>query len=212
MITVSPLLKFLDAHEIPHLIFINKMDRSEVRYRDLLQSLRDLSDRPVIPHQYAIGRGEELVGYIDLVTEQAYTLQRQCALGPDRAARGVSRARAGGAHRDARDARRLRRRPDGDAAGGARAAGRRHHAPPAQDRSAPTRSCRCSWAWPSATWACAGCSRPCSRRRRSRAWPRRGSGSIRAAPRWFRCSRPTICRIRASCRWCGCGRARSRTA
>ena len=73
MITVSPLLKFLDAHEIPHLIFINKMDRSEVRYRDLLQTLRDLSDRPVIPHQYAIGRGEELVGYIDLVTEQAYT-------------------------------------------------------------------------------------------------------------------------------------------
>jgi elongation factor G len=73
MITVSPLLKFLDAHEIPHLIFINKMDRSEVRYRDLLQALRDLSDRPVIPHQYAIGRGEELIGYIDLVTEQAYT-------------------------------------------------------------------------------------------------------------------------------------------
>jgi elongation factor G len=73
MITVSPLLKFLDAHAIPHLIFINKMDRSEVRYRDLLQALRDLSDRPVIPHQYAIGRGDELVGYIDLVTEQAYT-------------------------------------------------------------------------------------------------------------------------------------------
>jgi elongation factor G len=73
MITVSPLLKFLDERQIPHLVFINKMDRSEVRYRDLLQSLRDLSDRPVIPHQYAIGRGEELVGYIDLVTEQAYS-------------------------------------------------------------------------------------------------------------------------------------------
>jgi elongation factor G len=73
MITVSPLLKFLDAHQIPHLIFINKMDRSEVAYRDLLQSLRDLSDRPVIPHQYAIGRADTLVGYIDLVTEQAYS-------------------------------------------------------------------------------------------------------------------------------------------
>ncbi len=34
------------------------MDRSEVAYRDLLQSLRDLSDRPVVPHQYAIGRAE----------------------------------------------------------------------------------------------------------------------------------------------------------
>jgi elongation factor G len=73
MITVSPLLKFLDAHQIPHLVFINKMDRSEVRYRDLIQSLRDLSDRPLIPHQYAIGRADELVGYIDLVTEQAYS-------------------------------------------------------------------------------------------------------------------------------------------
>jgi elongation factor G len=73
MITVSPLLKFLDQHQVPHLVFINKMDRSEARYRDLLQSLRDLSDRPVIPHQYAIGRGDELVGYIDLVTEQAYS-------------------------------------------------------------------------------------------------------------------------------------------
>jgi elongation factor G len=73
MITVSPLLKFLDAHQIPHLIFINKMDRSEVAYRDLLQSLRDLSDRPVIPHQYAIGRADSLVGYIDLVTEEAHS-------------------------------------------------------------------------------------------------------------------------------------------
>jgi elongation factor G len=73
MITISPLLKYLDAHQIPHLIFINKMDRSEVPYRDLLQSLRDLSDRPVVPHQYAIGRSDTLVGYIDLVTEQAYS-------------------------------------------------------------------------------------------------------------------------------------------
>jgi elongation factor G len=72
MITVSPLLKYLDAHQIPHLIFINKMDRSDAAYRDLLESLRGLSDRPVVPHQYAIGRSDSLVGYIDLVTEQAY--------------------------------------------------------------------------------------------------------------------------------------------
>jgi elongation factor G len=72
MITISPLLNYLDANSIPHLIFINKMDRSEVRYRDLLDGLRKVSERPVVPHQYAIGRGEDLVGYIDLVTEQAY--------------------------------------------------------------------------------------------------------------------------------------------
>ncbi len=72
MISIAPILNYLDKNQIPHLVFINKMDRSEVRYRDLLDSLRAVSDRPVIPHQYAIGRGDELVGYIDLVTEKAY--------------------------------------------------------------------------------------------------------------------------------------------
>ncbi len=72
MITIAPILNFLDKNNVPHLVFINKMDRSEVRYRDLLQALRDVSDRPVVPHQYAIGRGEDLIGYIDLVTEKAY--------------------------------------------------------------------------------------------------------------------------------------------
>jgi len=72
MIALAPLLHFLDSHNLPHLVFINKMDRSEVRYRDLLDSLRQISQRPVIPHQYAIGRGQDLLGYIDLVTEDAY--------------------------------------------------------------------------------------------------------------------------------------------
>jgi elongation factor G len=76
MVAVAPLLQFLDANGIPHLVFVNKMDRSEVRYRDLLQSLRELSSRPVVPHQYAIGRGEDLVGYIDLVSEEAHAYRQ----------------------------------------------------------------------------------------------------------------------------------------
>ncbi len=71
MIAVAPLLQYLDQLNLPHIIFINKMDRSEVRYRDLLQALRQVSSRPVVPHQYAIGRGDSLVGYIDLVSEEA---------------------------------------------------------------------------------------------------------------------------------------------
>ncbi|MFO1048922.1 MAG: elongation factor G [Geminicoccaceae bacterium] len=76
LIVVAPLLQFLDANAIPHLVFVNKMDRSEVRYRDILQALRDLSARPVVPHQYAIGRGEDLVGYVDLVSEEAHAFRR----------------------------------------------------------------------------------------------------------------------------------------
>ena len=75
MIVVAPLLQFLDAHAIPHLVFVNKMDRAEVRYQDVLQTLRQLSTRPVVPHQYAIGGGEGLVGYIDLVSEEAHAFR-----------------------------------------------------------------------------------------------------------------------------------------
>jgi elongation factor G len=75
MIAVAPLLHYLDELNLPHLMFINKMDRSEVRYRDLLDSLRQISSRPVVPHQYAIGRGELLVGYIDLVSEAAHAFR-----------------------------------------------------------------------------------------------------------------------------------------
>lgn len=75
MSAVAPLLHQLDEANLPHVVFINKMDRSEVRYRDILDALRQASSRPIVPHQYAIGRGESLVGYIDLVTEQAYAYQ-----------------------------------------------------------------------------------------------------------------------------------------
>lgn len=76
MIAVAPLLQYLDGLQLPHLIFINKMDRSEVRYRDLLDALRRISGRPIVPHQYAIGRADSLVGYIDLVTEKAFAYRR----------------------------------------------------------------------------------------------------------------------------------------
>lgn len=75
MIAVAPLLHYLDELALPHLVFINKMDRSEVAYRDLLDALRRISARPVVPHQYAIGRGEQLVGYIDLVSEEAHAFR-----------------------------------------------------------------------------------------------------------------------------------------
>jgi elongation factor G len=79
IMTLSPLLKFLDDWQIPHLIFINKMDRvctEESRcyttFTEVLQALKAVSSRPIVPHQYPIAKGEEIIGFIDLVTEQAY--------------------------------------------------------------------------------------------------------------------------------------------
>ncbi len=75
VLTLSPLFKFLDDWEIPHLVFVNKMDRSNVEFIDLLHALQHVSSRPLIAHQYPIQQGAELLGFIDLVTEQAYHYQ-----------------------------------------------------------------------------------------------------------------------------------------
>jgi len=79
VLTLAPLFKFLDDWEIPHLVFINKMDRLSCEgdacgqsYREVLDALKSVSTRPLVPHQYPIGQGEHLIGFIDLVTEQAY--------------------------------------------------------------------------------------------------------------------------------------------
>ena len=72
VLTLSPLFQFLDTWEIPHLLFLNRMDRAAAPFAEVLAALRTVSSRPVIPHQYPIRQGPELVGFIDLVTEQAY--------------------------------------------------------------------------------------------------------------------------------------------
>lgn len=72
VMTLAPLFKFLDNWEIPHLVFVNKMDRADGDIADVLQALKTVSSRPLVAHQYPIGVGENLIGFIDLVTEQAY--------------------------------------------------------------------------------------------------------------------------------------------
>jgi elongation factor G len=72
VLTLAPLFQFLDDWEIPHLVFLNKMDRAHASYASILEALKAVSNRPLVPHQYPIWQGESLTGFIDLVTEQAY--------------------------------------------------------------------------------------------------------------------------------------------
>jgi len=77
VLTLAPLFKFLDDWEIPHLVFINKIDRSSYGYREILQALKAVSSRPLVPQQYPINQGQQCIGYIDLVSEQAYQYHPQ---------------------------------------------------------------------------------------------------------------------------------------
>jgi elongation factor G len=72
VMTAAPLLHFLDEHEIPHMIYINKLDEAEARVRDVLDALQGLSDRPLVLRQMPIGTGDHPEGYVDVVSERAY--------------------------------------------------------------------------------------------------------------------------------------------
>jgi elongation factor G len=82
VLTLSPLLHFLDQWKIPHLIWINKLDRATAPFSEVLAALKTISSRPIIPQQYPIRQGPELVGFIDLVTEQAYQYHAGAAADP----------------------------------------------------------------------------------------------------------------------------------
>ena len=72
-LTLSPLFKFLDAHSIPHMMFINKLDTSSTRVRDVMAALQSISERPLVLRQVTL-RDQEggITGYVDLVSERAY--------------------------------------------------------------------------------------------------------------------------------------------
>ena len=72
VLTLAPLMQFLDRWEIPHLVWINKLDRGNGSFAEVLAALRQVSTRPIIPQQYPIRQNQDLVGFIDLVTEQAF--------------------------------------------------------------------------------------------------------------------------------------------
>ena len=72
-ITVSALLRFLSRHNIPHMLYINKLDIASARVRDVLAGLQAVSDRPLVLRQVPLrGAEAEVTGYVDLVSERAY--------------------------------------------------------------------------------------------------------------------------------------------
>ena len=70
---LAPLLHLLDSQGIPHMIFINKMDVAATRVREILEALQSVSARPLVLREVPIRDGDSVSGYVDLVSERAYT-------------------------------------------------------------------------------------------------------------------------------------------
>jgi len=70
----APALKFLDDHRIPHVLFINKMEApgSAGKLKDVLNALQVVSERPLVLVEVPIREGDQITGYVDLISEHAY--------------------------------------------------------------------------------------------------------------------------------------------
>jgi elongation factor G len=203
-LTISALLRFLDRHKIPHMIFINKMDNASARVRDLLAALQSVSERPLVLRQVPLrGPDSEITGYVDLVSERAYRYRpgqpSDLMPLPDGFWEQEGATRVGLIEKLADfDDTLLEQLLE-------------EVEPPKEEiyKHLTRRSCRCFSARGRLTLEYGGCGRRCAMRRRRPGRPQSGWGSLRKASPWRRSSRPITCRIPASCRSRGSGAARS---
>ena len=68
----EPVLRELEDRGVPHIVFINKIDKARGSIDDLLEALQPLSVAPVVDRQIPINEGEQAVGFVDLALDRAF--------------------------------------------------------------------------------------------------------------------------------------------
>ncbi|MEX0645965.1 MAG: GTP-binding protein, partial [Parvularculaceae bacterium] len=95
--SLGPYFKFLDDRNIPHVLFVNRIEDSAVRVRDLLQGLQAQSTKPLVLRQAPIRDKDQIIGAVDLVSERAWRYregtQSELIEIPETAREGESEAR-----------------------------------------------------------------------------------------------------------------------
>jgi elongation factor G len=69
---LKPYLKRLADLKIPHLMFVNKIDKAPGSLQDILASLQNASEKPLLLRQIPIWDGEQATGFVDLALERAF--------------------------------------------------------------------------------------------------------------------------------------------
>ncbi|MBI4318915.1 MAG: elongation factor G [Chloroflexi bacterium] len=64
--------KYADEHEVPRLVFVNKIDRENADFLRTVEQLQDRFGKSVVPIQLPIGAEDAFSGVVDLVAGKAY--------------------------------------------------------------------------------------------------------------------------------------------
>ena len=73
---VAPLMKMLADQGTPYILFINKIDTLDGGLADALAALQAYSKGPLVLRQMPIVEGQNVTGYVDIVSERAYRYRR----------------------------------------------------------------------------------------------------------------------------------------
>ncbi len=74
--SLQVLLKQLEDRNIPHFIFLNKVDETHGRIRDVLNLLQTASEKPLVLRQIPIWDDGSVTGFVDLALERAFMYRR----------------------------------------------------------------------------------------------------------------------------------------
>ena len=66
------ILKQLEDRNIPHFLFLNKIDKTEFHVRDIIPMLQPASTLPLVLRQIPIWKNNIVTGFVDLALERAY--------------------------------------------------------------------------------------------------------------------------------------------
>jgi len=72
---LKPYLKRLSDRRIPHMLFVNKLDKADAGLREVLEALREVSDTPLLVRQIPIVDGSTVTGFVDLALERAWVFK-----------------------------------------------------------------------------------------------------------------------------------------
>lgn len=68
----EPVLRELEERGVPHIVFINKIDKARAGIDALLEALQPLSVAPVVDRQIPINEGGTAIGFVDLALDRAF--------------------------------------------------------------------------------------------------------------------------------------------
>jgi elongation factor G len=69
---LQPILRDLEAREVPHAIFVNKIDQAQGSIEALIAAMQAASATPLVPRQLPLFDAERAKGFVDLALERAF--------------------------------------------------------------------------------------------------------------------------------------------